>query len=309
MKSLKELFRTGRGPSSSHTMGPCRAAEQILQEFPDAADYEVTLYGSLAATGKGHFTDQAILQVLGPERTSILWEPEIVLPQHPNGMRFRITPRGSGPVTERTLFSIGGGAISADGTAESTPDVYPFRDMRDIMEHCLKESTPLWMLAELCGGTTKMFCNQNIVKNCLALPETNILKSTCNSKLCDFIWSWFQMTVEYSLVISRIEFFHFSTRMIFYNLISVEPDSTICWRIYTGNNIECSCLTCSVRTDKRNNFSLINFKRKIINGNYTAELHCYIFHFQNVHFLFLIFLKNPEIPEIENSLSPIIPFW
>ena len=152
MKSLKELFRTGRGPSSSHTMGPSRAAEQILQEFPDAADYEVTLYGSLAATGKGHFTDQAILRVLGPERTRILWEPETVLPQHPNGMRFRITPRGSGAAAERTLFSIGGGAVSADGTAESTPDVYPFRDMRDIMEHCLKESTPLWMLAELCEG-------------------------------------------------------------------------------------------------------------------------------------------------------------
>ena len=52
MKSLKELFRTGRGPSSSHTMGPCRAAEQILREFPDAVAYDVTLFGSLAATGK-----------------------------------------------------------------------------------------------------------------------------------------------------------------------------------------------------------------------------------------------------------------
>jgi len=152
MKSLRELFRTGRGPSSSHTMGPCRAAEQILQEFPDAAAYEVTLYGSLAATGRGHFTDQAILRVLDPERTSIQWKPDVILPEHPNGMRFRITPRDAGPAVERTLFSIGGGAVSPDGKAESTPDVYPFRDMREIMERCLKESLPLWMLAEICEG-------------------------------------------------------------------------------------------------------------------------------------------------------------
>ena len=152
MKSLQELFRTGRGPSSSHTMGPCRAAEQILREFPDAAAYEVTLYGSLAATGKGHFTDQAVLRVLDPERTAILWEPDTVLPEHPNGMRFRITPRSGGKIAERTLFSIGGGAVSPDGKAEATPDVYPFRDMREIMERCLTESIPLWMLAELCEG-------------------------------------------------------------------------------------------------------------------------------------------------------------
>ena len=151
MKSLKELFRTGRGPSSSHTMGPARAAEQILREFPDAESFEVTLFGSLAATGKGHFTDRAILEVLNPKRTRILWAPETVLPEHPNGMKFRIVPH-AGPAAERTLFSIGGGAVSADGTAETTPEVYPFRDMRHIMEHCLKESIPLWSLAEVCEG-------------------------------------------------------------------------------------------------------------------------------------------------------------
>ena len=84
MKSLRELYRIGRGPSSSHTMAPARAAEIFLRQAPAAARYEVTLHGSLAATGKGHFTDQAVAAVLGREHTSILWKPETVLPFHPD---------------------------------------------------------------------------------------------------------------------------------------------------------------------------------------------------------------------------------
>ena len=72
MYSLKELYRIGHGPSSSHTMGPRNAATQFLNLNAGAARFEVTLYGSLAATGKGHMTDQAILEVLGEERTSIV---------------------------------------------------------------------------------------------------------------------------------------------------------------------------------------------------------------------------------------------
>ena len=64
MKSLRELFRIGQGPSSSHTMGPRAAAEKYLASHPDATQFKVTLYGSLAATGKGHLTDWAIEQVL-----------------------------------------------------------------------------------------------------------------------------------------------------------------------------------------------------------------------------------------------------
>ena len=88
MKSLKELFRIGYGPSSSHTMGPRTAAEQYLAKHTDALRFRVTLYGSLAATGRGHLTDHAILSVLGEERCDIVWRPEIVLPYHPNGMNF-----------------------------------------------------------------------------------------------------------------------------------------------------------------------------------------------------------------------------
>lgn len=89
MESLKELYRIGSGPSSSHTMGPKRAAERFAERCRDVDAYRVTLYGSLAATGKGHLTDVAILSVLEPAApTRIVWKPEVVLPFHPNGMLF-----------------------------------------------------------------------------------------------------------------------------------------------------------------------------------------------------------------------------
>ena len=85
MKSLKELYRVGKGPSSSHTMGPQRAAKLFLERCPNASYYEVTLYGSLAATGKGHMTDVAIEEVLRPHKTvNIIWQPQTFLPYHPN---------------------------------------------------------------------------------------------------------------------------------------------------------------------------------------------------------------------------------
>ncbi|MBQ9336219.1 MAG: L-serine ammonia-lyase [Lentisphaeria bacterium] len=152
MRSLKELYRIGRGPSSSHTMAPARAAEQFLREMPDAARYEVTLYGSLAATGKGHFTDRAVEAVLGADRTAIIWKPETVLPFHPNGMRFRALDPAGRELAGRTVYSIGGGALSEGEGASETPEVYPFGNMEQIMKYCLDEGIPLWQLAERFEG-------------------------------------------------------------------------------------------------------------------------------------------------------------
>ena len=95
MESLKELYKIGTGPSSSHTMGPKKAAEAFVKRASDADRYKVTLYGSLAATGKGHMTDVAILSVLEPVApTEIVWRPDISLPFHPNGMRFEAFKAG-----------------------------------------------------------------------------------------------------------------------------------------------------------------------------------------------------------------------
>ena len=94
MESLREIFRIGKGPSSSHTMGPQRAAVIFAGRHPEAARFEVTLYGSLAATGKGHMTDKAIIDVLKKVApVEIVWEPEVFLPYHPNGMLFRSNGR------------------------------------------------------------------------------------------------------------------------------------------------------------------------------------------------------------------------
>lgn len=89
MESLTELYRIGRGPSSSHTIAPTRAAELFLRENPEAARFQATLYGSLSKTGVGHMTDTAILDVLGHDTCSIVFSdrPEEELP-HPNTMVF-----------------------------------------------------------------------------------------------------------------------------------------------------------------------------------------------------------------------------
>ena len=107
MKSIRELYRIGTGPSSSHTMGPKLAAEQFAERTVGAEAYRVTLYGSLAATGKGHLTDVAILSVLEPlAPTEIVWQENIVLDFHPNGMLFEAF-RGGVIIDSWRVFSIG----------------------------------------------------------------------------------------------------------------------------------------------------------------------------------------------------------
>ena len=152
MKSLRELFRIGHGPSSSHTMAPAAAAEAFLARFPDAARFEVTLYGSLAATGRGHFTDLAVTDVLGKDRTAIVWKPEVVLPFHPNGMTFSAFDAVGEKTGEWTVYSVGGGALREAGSPDESPEVYPQRSMAEIMKYCRKEGVPIWQLAETFEG-------------------------------------------------------------------------------------------------------------------------------------------------------------
>ena len=109
MKSIKELYRIGTGPSSSHTMAPRRAAEQFLARHPEAAAFRVTLYGSLAATGRGHMTDRAIIDTLLPTApVDIVWQAREFLPFHPNGMRFQALDTAGTPTDTWTVYSIGG---------------------------------------------------------------------------------------------------------------------------------------------------------------------------------------------------------
>ena len=155
MKSLRELYRIGKGPSSSHTMGPHKAATIFAGRNSGAASFEVTLYGSLAATGKGHITDKAIEEVLAPlAPTTIVWKPETTLEYHPNGMTFRAFGNDGTMTDEWTVFSIGGGALSEgkENGVLATPEVYGMNTLKEIMQWCLDNGRGYWEYVEECEG-------------------------------------------------------------------------------------------------------------------------------------------------------------
>lgn len=156
MKSLKEIFRIGKGPSSSHTMGPQRAATIFAERHPETARFEVTLYGSLAATGKGHMTDKAIIDVLKQVApVEITWEPDIFLPYHPNGMLFRAFNDSQDLLDEWTVYSVGGGALSegkATGDFFQKESVYDLHTLKDIQAWCEHHGRGYWEYVKQCEG-------------------------------------------------------------------------------------------------------------------------------------------------------------
>ena len=156
MESLKEIFRIGKGPSSSHTMGPQRAATIFAERHPETARFEVTLYGSLAATGKGHMTDKAIIDVLKQVApVEITWEPDIFLPYHPNGMLFRAFNDSQDLLDEWTVYSVGGGALSegkATGDFFQKESVYDLHTLKDIQAWCEHHGRGYWEYVKQCEG-------------------------------------------------------------------------------------------------------------------------------------------------------------
>ena len=156
MKSLKELFRIGKGPSSSHTMGPQQAAKLFAERNSDAKSYEVTLYGSLAAPGKGHQTDVAIIDVLQPlAPVEIIWKPSEFLPFHPNGMRFVAKSGDGNTLDDWTVYSVGGGALSEGKTGTSAnepPEVYGMNTMTEIMKWCYDNGRSYWEYVDITEG-------------------------------------------------------------------------------------------------------------------------------------------------------------
>lgn len=145
MKTIKEIYRMGHGPSSSHTMAPRFASERFLARHPEAARFEVTLYGSLALTGKGHLTDVAILDVLEKKApVTINWQPDIFLPYHPNGMTFKSFDAEGVMTEEWTVYSVGGGALEEEGRPAIIPDIYPITKMTDILNWCESKGKAYW---------------------------------------------------------------------------------------------------------------------------------------------------------------------
>ena len=154
MKSIRELYRIGTGPSSSHTMGPRKAAEMFLAKHPEASSFQVILYGSLAATGKGHMTDVAIIDTLQPHApVEIIWKAHIFFPFHPNGMTFKSLDENKQVTDEWTVFSVGGGALAEEGQDQkATKDVYDMRTMSEILYWCKHTGRSYWEYVEQCEG-------------------------------------------------------------------------------------------------------------------------------------------------------------
>ncbi len=157
--SVFDIFKIGIGPSSSHTVGPMKAARAFAAAAPDAACYHVTLFGSLAWTGKGHGTDSAVLlgldghepESLDPDavdgileriraegRFQVEFNYERELERHTNGMRFRALDDSDNVVLEEDWFSLGGGFIARGdepepGAREGEPP-FPFTTSESLLE-------------------------------------------------------------------------------------------------------------------------------------------------------------------------------
>ncbi len=136
MKSLRELYTIGRGPSSSHTIGPARACGLFREEHPDADSFQVTLYGSLAKTGRGHLTDVAVRDAFAPLDVEIVWAPDRADIPHPNTMDLRAF-RNGGEIAFMQALSVGGGAIRIPGRPDTEkPEIYPHESWAEIADCC-----------------------------------------------------------------------------------------------------------------------------------------------------------------------------
>ena len=136
MKSIRDIYKIGKGPSSSHTMGPERAAKYFKAEHPEADAFRVILYGSLSKTGVGHGTDRVLMEVLSPLPTQIVFSKEDLVGSHPNTLDF-IALKDRAEIGTLRVESIGGGDIKVPGQAHlDSPEVYPENSFAEIADFC-----------------------------------------------------------------------------------------------------------------------------------------------------------------------------
>ena len=137
MKSIRDIYKIGKGPSSSHTMGPERAARLFRSEHPEADAFRVILYGSLSKTGVGHGTDRVLRQVLSPLPTEIVFSEEALPDSHPNTLDFIALREGKETGSLR-VESVGGGDIRIPGRKEKEDgeEVYIEHSFAEIADFC-----------------------------------------------------------------------------------------------------------------------------------------------------------------------------
>lgn len=171
MKTLRDLYRIGHGPSSSHTMAPSRAAAGFGQDHPEAAAFRVVLYGSLAASGRGHLTDKAMAEALAPRPVEFVWKPTEQLPSHPNGFCLEALDASGTVVAQKADYSVGGGALLSDGAGA---DVYPLRSLTAILARCRDNGQMLWEYVAQCEGPEIWAFLEEIWSHMSASVETGL---------------------------------------------------------------------------------------------------------------------------------------
>lgn len=161
MDSIRNIYKTGHGPSSSHTMGPHYAAgvfsSRCKSEGIDPQGYRVTLYGSLAATGKGHLTDVTVTDALAPVPVEIVWCKDVRLEYHPNALKFEALGPDKQLLKEWTVYSVGGGSISEGpgsdpGELSIGPGTYEMESLNAIQRYIESNGLSFWEYVEQCEG-------------------------------------------------------------------------------------------------------------------------------------------------------------
>ena len=138
MKSIRDIYKVGKGPSSSHTMGPAKAAADFREETPEADAYRIILYGSLSKTGKGHGTDRALVETLSPIPTEVVFSPD--MPEdikHPNTMDL-IALKDGQEIGRQRVRSIGGGDLMIEGrpAPKQAEETYLENSFAEIKQFC-----------------------------------------------------------------------------------------------------------------------------------------------------------------------------
>lgn len=153
MNSIRSVFKAGYGPSSSHTIGPARAAEIFAKRNPYSTKFQVTLFGSLAATGIGHGTDVSIKKSFHPAEVSVILKEDAVLPLHPNGMIFEAFDSSGNISGSWEVYSIGGGDLrDSSGLVEAAQGCYHHNTMSLMMNEVKRDGLTLWEYIERCEG-------------------------------------------------------------------------------------------------------------------------------------------------------------
>ena len=179
MQSLKELYKIGNGPSSSHTMGPKRAVELFKNNHLDATKFKIILYGSLALTGKGHLTDYIIRETLKDYQCEIVFDEKMKCEVHPNTFDI-FAYKGEELLETWRVYSVGGGTFRVEGEEEiSAIDIYKEKNWYEIKSYCIENNIDLYeYVCQVEGNDIKQFLNeiwnsmQNTIKKGLSTTGT-----------------------------------------------------------------------------------------------------------------------------------------